>query len=63
MACRLILVNDDAARERLDGRMVKRDEHVARDSVHIILSRQFLREIGRRGAAARWRGRANGAAR
>jgi hypothetical protein len=42
---------------------VKRDETVARDSVHIILSKQFLREVGRKGAAARWHGRANGGGR
>jgi hypothetical protein len=54
LACKLLIVSDDDALRRLNGRMVKRNELTARDSVHIILSKQFFREIGRKGAAARW---------
>jgi hypothetical protein len=54
LALKCVIVSDDDALRRINGRMVKRDASVARESVHIILSRQHLREIGRRGAAARW---------
>jgi hypothetical protein len=54
LALKCQIVSDDDALRRLNGRMVKRDASVARDSVTIILSRQHLRAIGRLGAAARW---------
>jgi hypothetical protein len=54
LCCKLLVVTDDGALHRLNGRLVKRNAATARDSVHIILSKQFFREIGRKGAAARW---------
>jgi hypothetical protein len=57
LALKCQIVSDDAALHRLSRRMQKRNATVARDSVHIILSKQFFREIGRKGAAARWHGK------
>jgi hypothetical protein len=53
LACKCLIVSDDDALRRINSRMIERDNKVVRGgAVHVVMSRRWLSEIGRKGALA-----------